>query len=181
MLHLPIRFDKPLTTINLPLELRGRQGIAAVPVSLTSAENAFSGTVLCLQDNPQNTTDLEAIADLQLQVKVGGVDTACGMIVFLLFVLWDEARADDKFIYEVLLDPTDPASYEQYAILDDQEEWKLLVVEGSQVVKMCQFKNVYHMTIRKVAEYAAQSPCLDFDKAKEEYFRDYTISGLMRG
>lgn len=172
---------KPSVTIDLPYEVRGKEGIFAAPVNSISLDNSFSGSVLCLQDNPQNISDLIKIKSIHLQVKIGGVNTSYGMIIFLLFIFWDIKNENDKFTYEVLLNPADIKSYEQYILLDAQKEWKVLVVQGTEVLEIFNFDNVYNVgeSINKIIESGIKYPCLNFIKAKEEYFKNYTIDDLI--
>jgi hypothetical protein len=67
-------------------------------------------------------------------VKVGDVNTSYGLIIFLLFVFLDIKKDNDKFTYEVLLNPNYAKSYEQYFVLDAQKEWNVLLVSDDEVV-----------------------------------------------
>lgn len=173
---------KRLIAIDLPNELRGKEGICAIPVNSISLDESFSGTVLCLQDNQQNISDLVRIKNLHLQVKVGGAKTSYGMVIFLLLIFWDIRNENDKFTYEVLLNPTDVNSYEQYILLDKQKEWKVLVVAGTEVLEIFNFQNIYNIGeyIYKIVKSGEKYPCLSFTKTKEEYFKEYTIDDLLR-
>lgn len=173
--------EKKLITIDLPQELVGKDGIFAIPVNSISLDASFSGSVLCVQDNPKNISDLGKIKNLHLQVKAGGVNTSYGMIMFLLFRFWDIKKEKDKFIYEVLVNPNDIESYEQYLIIDKQKEWKVLMVDGKHVLNTYTFKNIYNIreAIKKAVASSKDNPCLNFSEAKNEYFRDYSIEELI--
>lgn len=168
---------KKLDTIDLPDMLKGMAGIFAAPVTVLSLDDSFSGTVLCLQDEPKNISDLSRINNLHMEVKVIGVNTSCGRIIVLLFVLWDIRRQDDKFAYEVLLNPSDKESYVQYIVLDSQMEWQVLLIEGKNILNSYQFKNVFHIgePIKRIIASAIDHPCLNFMGAKQEYFEQYSI------
>ncbi len=167
-------------TIRIPDELKGKHGIFALPVNTVSLDKSYSGVVLCLQDDNRNITDISKIKNLHLNIKVGGVNTEYGLIIFLLFMFWDVGNEYDKFVYEVILNPSDINSFREYMILDSQDEWNVLTIQGESVLNVFQFENVYGIgeSIKKLVDNGVLNPCKNFKLAKEEYFK-YDIEELM--
>ncbi len=173
---------KIITDINLPDIIKGLTGIFAVPVNILSPGIGLSETVLCLQDNQKNIFDLEKIKNPHLHVKVGGVHTPYGAIIFMLFIFWDIRNENDKFTYEVLLNPSDINSYGEYIKLDTEHEWKVLITFNNKVLNIFKFKNIYKIgnSIKDAISINDKSPCVDFKSAKKFYFDNYDISDLIK-
>lgn len=176
------RKKKSFYTIDLPSVLKGKNGIFAAPVNILSLDELFSGYVLCVQDDPQNIIDLSKIKTINMQVKVGGANTSHGLIIFILFIFSDIRNENDKFTYEVLLNPNDSNSYEHYLMLHQQKEWRVLIIQDNEVLVSYQLRNTYNIgtAIEKAIQTGKQYPCLDFMAAKNEYFRDYNIEDLIK-
>ena len=168
-------------TIDLPPELRGKAGIFASPAYTIQLNESLSDSVLCVQDEIDNITDLSKIKNPYLKVKCGAANTSYGIIIFLLFMFLDITRKDDKFTYEVLLNPSDYESYKEYIRLDMQQQWKVLIVHDNQVLNIFEFKNIYNIgeSIEKAIVLSQQKPCWDFASAKSEYFKNYGIENLI--
>ena len=167
--------------IVLPLDIQGRQGIIAVPMKVLGDVGINSGYVLCIQDVENNMLDLSKVKNMHLRVKVGAANTTHGMIIFLLFTFWDTKKENDKFTYEVLINPTDKESYSDYLLLDKQAVWEVLLVHGENLLNKYKFNNTYNtgMALKMAIEQACCSPCKDFDAAKASYFSTYDIEALI--
>lgn len=176
------RKKRNFDTIDLPFELRGQKGIFAAPINSISLNKSFSGTVLCIQDEAQNIKDLSKIKKAFLQVKVGAVHTSHGMVVFILFIFWDTDNENDKFTYEVLINPSDISSFEQYLIIDEQLDWKVLVIHDNDVFNTFKFKNIYKIggALENAIDNCKKFRCDNFEKAKEDYFRKYDVDELIK-
>ena len=172
---------RQIQTIDLPVNLQGKSGIFAAPVKVLLEDDSFSDTVLCIQDNPQNIVDLSKLENLYMSVKSGAINTTYGVIGFLLFVIWDVKKENDKFTYEVLVNPSDFSSYKEYLSLDKQKSWDILIVQGNTVLNTFDFRNIYDIgeSIEKTIGASENFPCIDFNAAKQEYFNLYTIEELL--
>jgi len=156
-------------------------GIFATPVFSIGTDSSFNETVLCVQDKQENIIDLSEIEDIYLQVKSGTVETDCGAIMYILFSFYETTNPNDKFTYEVILDPCDMNSLSQYGILGSQDKWKVLVVLNNEILNIFEFDNVYYLNkdLRQAVMVSMGNRCTDFGNAKKQYFEEYDIDILL--
>lgn len=168
-------------TIRLPECLIGIEGIFAAPVNSIGIDSHCNETLLCIQDNQQNILDLSKIQEMHLQVKSGVINTDYGAIMFILFTFYEESKSNDKFTYEVILNPCDMSSIHQYGKLASQDRWKVLVILNNIILNVYEFDNVYGLdtSLCQAIEASLMNRCTDFDNAKEQYFEEYDIDTLL--
>lgn len=178
-------------TINLPKYIKGKHGILAIPVHSIEIDDYYkvtvlniknnNETVLCVQDEMKNIYDLSKIVNIFLQVKSGMADTDYGAIMFILFTFYDTTNPNDKFTYEVVLNPCDMNSLCQYGLLSSQSKWKVLVVWNNEILNTFEFDNIYNLesSLIQVKKASMRNRCTDFENAKKQYFKEYDIDTLL--
>lgn len=163
----------------LPPFFEGRSGILAFRATLDSSIGPEM--VLPIFDHTTFVFDLAALRPFELFLKSGVVRTSAGPVLFLLF--WLRNPKDDKpfAMWDITLNPHDSAQIQRYWELAHQSHWHVFVLGlANEVMGMYQFENGFGLAdaIAFAVEACRPVPCLDFEAAKAEYERDYSLADL---
>jgi hypothetical protein len=139
-------------------------------------------TALLLVDQTDFAYQLAERTPFELRLKFGAVRTKAGPLVFLLW--WVPPLTDGMpfALYEHLLNPTEPGVLKMLQRVSRQTHLHVLLIGPGQKLLDCyEFENTFHFdSLIPVLESSLQGPALNFEAAKSEYEKAYTLRTIFR-
>jgi len=137
---------------------------------------------LTIFDNHENSEALAKLGSFRLFCKGGMVRTDHGIIVFLLFSIYDQSEYDSS--YELFLNPYEMETICLLSSLGQQTHLKVILYDSEEdhTRSMIEFENVYDFSdiAGKIVQLIGHEKPGDFQKAQQELMTLYTIEDLLK-
>jgi hypothetical protein len=120
---------------------------------------------------------------VELHLKSGAANTSAGPVLFLLWWMPPITNGKPTALYEQILNPAYPGTFNALKQLKSQTHLHVLLFgPGQELLDVLEFKNVFGFDrLATISERACeQFPGMNFNAAKEEYDRTYELMELFR-
>jgi hypothetical protein len=164
----------------LPKGLLNQRGMTLWGLTL-SPRVGTEVVLLLVQDEP-TCAELEPLDILHMKVKSGLCETKHGPVFWLLFRLLDPRARGEYITYEYPVNLSDHRIVRALADLASQEYWHLVLLDPAGAVRQfVEFKNVYGLEVGVAAAvaYLRENPKLEFELARMEYEKNYSMEDLI--
>jgi hypothetical protein len=165
----------------LPRELLEHRGL--VPCPLVFDGRTEPETVLILVQDPDVCDAFKGQELTGFFLRPGAAPTSWGTIFFLHFQIPDPAAGGrEQLTFEYLVNTLDSEQFGLIRRLSRQTYWHLFLVDPAGTERNCfQFKNEFLLgeAIARTEKILRREPLRDFLKAKEEFFREYSMEDIL--
>jgi len=165
----------------LPRELLEHRGLVPCPLILEGRTEPE--TALILIQDPDVCDAFQGQESTGFFLRTGATRTSWGTIFFLHFQIPDPAAGGrERLTFEYLVNTLDSEQFGLIRRLSRQTHWHLFLVDPTGTKRNSfQFKNEFLLgeAIARTEELLRREPLRDFLKAKEEFFREYSMEDLL--
>ncbi|MDE0034488.1 MAG: hypothetical protein OXU75_15330 [Deltaproteobacteria bacterium] len=173
--HGKVRLELPA----LPAALISLPGIK--PVAAVLDDTVGREIVLLITEPEDKTREFEGIKITEFRLSAGLAKTSYGPVCFMLFC-FPNPGTGARVVYENTINPKNQRQLHLYKVLSNQTYWHVIIAtDTGDVVNFFEFPNDYGLreTLERVESVCEKLEVSDFDAAKAEYERTYTIDQLL--
>lgn len=144
--------------------------------------NVGSEFFLTIFENEQYSEALANLGSFKLFCRSGVVRTDHGVVVFLLFSIYDQSEYFSS--YELFLNPYEMGTIRLLSSLGQQTHLKVILYDSEEnhLRDMIELENIYGFSdiAGKIAQVIGHEKEGDFLKAQQELMNRYTIDDLLK-